>query len=117
MAQKVKVLLLCDLHQDETEGHETIQFSIDGTSYEVDLCSDHAQEMRDALTPFVDHARKAATRGAGTRGGGTRGRRTRGGSSRERSAEIRSWAKANGIDVNERGRIPGWIVEKYEAAH
>ncbi|PKK12223.1 Lsr2 family protein [Thermomonospora sp. CIF 1] len=56
----------------------------------------------------VEHARKAGT---------TRRRRSRGASSRERSADIRAWAKARGIKVNERGRIPASVVEQYEAAH
>lgn len=43
--------------------------------------------------------------------------RSRAASSRERSADIRAWAKARGIKVNERGRIPATVVEEYERAH
>lgn len=111
MAQKVKVLLLCDLHEEEVEGQETVQFGLDGNAYEVDVCAMHAQELRDGLTSFVEHSRKVGGRGVRARGRG------RGPSSRERSAEIRSWARAQGINVSERGRIPSWIVEKYQAAH
>jgi hypothetical protein len=57
----------------------------------------------------VEKSRKA--------GATTRRRRQRGASSRERSAEIRAWAKDHGIKVNERGRIPANVIEKYEAAH
>lgn len=110
MAQKVMRLLLCDLHEDEVEGQETVLFSLDSASYEIDLCSKHAQELRDSLTPFVRHARRPT---AMIRG---RGRRPRGVSSRERSAEIRAWAKAHGRKVSERGRIPQSIVDEYEAA-
>jgi Lsr2 len=38
-------------------------------------------------------------------------------SSRQRSSSIRSWAKDQGIAVNERGRIPASVVEQYEAAN
>lgn len=109
MAQKVMRLLLCDLHDDEVEGQETVPFSLDGTSYEIDLCTKHAQELRNSLAPFVGHARRPPAARA-------RGRRPRGVSSRERSAEIRAWAKAHGHKVSERGRIPQSIVDEYESA-
>jgi Lsr2 len=110
MARKVQVLLVDDL--DGGEADETVSFSLDGATYEIDLSSANAKKLRDSLQPFVDHAQKPST----TRRRGT-GVRTRGASSRERSADIRAWAKAKGIKVNERGRIPASVVEQYEAAH
>lgn len=109
MAQKVQVLLVDDL--DGGEADETVSFSLDGATYEIDLSSDNAKKLRDSLQPFVAHSRKAGS------GANTRRRRSRGASSRERSADIRAWAKENNIKVNERGRIPAAVVEKYEAAH
>lgn len=106
MAQKVQVLLVDDL--DHGEADETVSFSLDGVAYEIDLSGDNAQQLRDSLQPFVKVARRAS---AGRR------RRSRAASSRERSADIRAWAKAHGIKVNERGRIPQTVVEQYEAAH
>jgi Lsr2 len=107
MAQKVQVLLVDDL--DGGEADETVAFSVDGASYEIDLSSANAKKLRDSLQPFVEKSRKAGTT--------SRRRRQRGASSRERSAEIRAWAKDHGIKVNERGRIPANVIEKYEAAH
>lgn len=107
MAQKVQVLLVDDL--DGGEADETVSFSVDGASYEIDLSSANAKKLRDSLQPFVEKSRKA---------GAARGRkRQRGASSRERSAEIRAWAKDRGIKVNERGRIPASVIEQYEASH
>lgn len=110
MAQRTVQLLFCDLHDEEVEGQETVPFSVDGTTYEVDVCAKHAEELRDSLRPFVSHGRKqtAARRKASSR--------SRGSSNRERSADIRAWAKAHGIQVNERGRIPASVVRQYEAA-
>ncbi|QFG22502.1 Lsr2 family protein [Actinomadura sp. WMMB 499] len=108
MAQKVQVLLLDDL--DGGEADETVTFSLDGASYEIDLSDTNAKKLRDSLQPFMEKARKAGTVSRNKR-------RQRGASSRERSAEIRTWAKNNGIKVNERGRIPAHVIEKYEAAH
>ncbi|MEV5705063.1 histone-like nucleoid-structuring protein Lsr2 [Actinoallomurus sp. NPDC052274] len=67
--------------------------------------------MRDRLSPFIEHGRRAG-------GGGVRRHRGRAASSRrQRSADIRAWAKAHGIEVSERGRIPATVVEEYERAH
>jgi Lsr2 len=111
MAQKVKVTVVCDLpHEGEVEGQETVQFSFDGTSYEIDVCSKHAKELREKVGQYADHARKASA-------GGGRRRRSRTGPGRERSGEIRAWAKQRGYKVSERGRIPATIIQEYEASH
>ena len=104
MAQKVQVLLVDDL--DGGEADETVSFSLDGVTYEIDLSDTNAKKLRDSLRSYADHARKAGT---------TRRRRSPGASSRERSAEIRTWAKSHGKNVNERGRIPQSIVDEFEA--
>jgi hypothetical protein len=111
MAQKVKVTVVCDLpHDGEVEGQETVQFSFDGTSYEIDVCSKHAKELREKVGQYADHARRPTV-------GGVRRRRARTGPGRERSGEIRAWAKQRGHKVSERGRIPATIIQEYEAAH
>ncbi|MGN9843006.1 histone-like nucleoid-structuring protein Lsr2 [Nonomuraea sp. H19] len=110
MAKQIQEILIDDL--DGGEANETVSFAIDGSSYEIDLSDLNAKKLRDALTPFVQNARRA--------GAVTTRRRGRGGSramSREKSSEIRQWAKAHGLPVSERGRIASTVVEKYEAAH
>jgi Lsr2 len=106
MAEQIIKRLVDDL--DGGEAEETVPFSVDGVSYEIDLSDSNAQKLRDSLSPFVEHARRAS---AGKR------RRTRVASSRERSADIRAWAKAHGKNVSARGRIPANIVEEYERGH
>jgi hypothetical protein len=110
MAEQIIKRLIDDI--DGGEAEETVQFSLDGVPYEIDLSAANAKKVRDSLAPFVEHARKAG----GSAAGGRR-RRSRAASSRERSADIRAWAKARGIKVNERGRIPATVVEEYERAH
>jgi len=106
MAQKVQVTLIDDIDGEST-ADETVAFALDGSSYEIDLTSANAAKLRDALAVYVGSARKAGrSRAAG-------GRRARGGDSRV--AEIRAWAKEQGLAVNERGRIPADIVEKFDA--
>jgi len=106
MAEQVIKRLIDDLDGDEAE--ETVSFAIDGVTYEIDLSAENAQILRDRLSPFVERGRRA---------GGVR--RARGGaaSTRQRRADIRAWAKARGIEVSERGRIPATVVEQYELSH
>jgi hypothetical protein len=110
MAQKVTVLLVDDI--DGGTADETVSFSLDGVSYEIDLSAKNAGKMRDAFAQYVGQARRVGGRAAGSRGG--RGRRR---GADNRTAEIREWARANGHKVNERGRIPATVVEAYDKAH
>ncbi|WP_433336665.1 histone-like nucleoid-structuring protein Lsr2 [Spirillospora sp. CA-294931] len=107
MAQKVEVLLVDDL--DGGTAEETVSFSLDGRAYEIDLSGKNAAKLREAVAPYLASARRA--RGAGRKPA------ARAAGNRERSAEIRAWAKQAGIQVNERGRIPANVIQKYEAAH
>ncbi|MGH8868137.1 MAG: histone-like nucleoid-structuring protein Lsr2 [Actinomycetes bacterium] len=107
MARKVYAVLEDDL--DGGKADETVSFSLDGVSYEIDLTTSNADKMRKALAGYVGAARRV--------GGRARGR-GRSGSSRSsgRTAEIRAWAKDRGMQVNERGRIPANVVAEYEKA-
>ena len=107
MAQKVNIILVDDL--DGSDAEETITFGLDGTTYEIDLNAANARALREALSGYVGHARKMS---AGRRGSG---RRTSTGSSNTKS--VREWAKANGHDVSERGRISADVQQAYDAAH
>src|SRR3954471_4623013 len=98
------------MHGDETPAEESVSFSVNGTSYELDVCAQHASALRDAFAPFVGVARRSAGRGTG--------RRRRGGANASgRAGEIRDWARSQGITVSERGRIPADLAAKYDAAH
>ncbi len=107
MAQKVNIVLVDDI--DHTDADETVTFGLDGKNYEIDLNTKNANALREALAPYVGHARRA--------GGGTRRSSSRGGSSRSSAGDIREWAKANGFEVSERGRISSEVREAYASAH
>ena len=116
MARKVQVILSDDLDEN-VAADETVSFSLDGTSYEIDLSDKNAQELRDAFSRYVQAARKVG-RGSGRASGGGRSRATGGGRmDREQAGAIRDWARKNGHAVSDRGRIPASVVEAYEAAH
>jgi len=124
MAQRVQVLLVCDLHDNETEGTETIAFGLDGSSYEIDVCDQHGAQMRDAFASYVGAARRAgrsssdsSSRQRGSRSNGRRSSGRSGSGDKQRVSEVRDWARKNGHQVNERGRISGTVMAAYEAAH
>ncbi len=109
MAQKIQILFVDDLDGSEAEG--TVRFGLDGTQYEIDLNAEHAQALRDALARYVKVARRA---GGGTRRPAREGRRATAGGLN--TTEVREWAKAQGIEVKDRGRIPAELVVKFKAA-
>lgn len=119
MAQKISVLLVCDLHEDEVEGTETVAFGLDGTAYEVDVCDEHSAQIRDAFAPFVGAARRAGRPAAGTasRRPSRSARPAPAGSDRELVQAKREWARKNGFTVSDRGRLSAELLAAYDAAH
>src|SRR4051812_5572588 len=114
MAQRVQVLLVCDMHDGDNPADETVSFSVDGSAYEIDVCQTHAGQLRDAFAPFVGAARRATGgRGRDRR----RGRRPSGANSHGRGNEVREWAREHGIAVSERGRISADVIAQYDAAN
>ena len=109
MAQKVQTLIVDDLDGSAAQG--TVRFALDGMEYEIDLNAEHAQQLRDALAAYVRAARRV---GGGSRRA-DRGRR-RGPAGEVNTTEIREWAKTQGIEVKDRGRIPAELVVKFKAA-
>ncbi len=110
MAQKVQILLVDDL--DGSDASQTVEFALDGTSYEIDLSDSNAATLRDALAVYVAEARKIGAR----RGGRGKARPARSGSGSD-AAEVRDWARANGYKVSDRGRVSAEVRTAYDAAH
>jgi hypothetical protein len=110
MAQKILTLFIDDIDGDEAEG--TVKFALDGNEYEIDLSAKHSEELRSALGKYVTHARKVNVKG--TRQGAARGASRR--SSSFDTIAVRAWARENGIDIKERGRVPAGVVARYQAA-
>jgi hypothetical protein len=112
MAQKVMVTLVDDL--DGSEAGETIEFGLDGAFYEIDLSDDNAERLRGALSDYVEHARRQAggrKRVAGRPGAGRPPRTAS--ADREQNQAIREWARKQGMNVSDRGRIPKEVTDAY----
>jgi hypothetical protein len=109
VAQKIQTLFIDDIDGSEAEG--TVRFALDGAEYEIDLNTKHADALRKSLAKYIDAARRSA---------GTARRPVRSG--RRASAtgvnttEVREWAKAQGIEVKDRGRVPAELVVRFRAA-
>jgi len=102
---------------DGSPDAETIRFSYNGTSYTIDLSKKNRTAFEKALKPYIEVAQKSSTRrGAGS--GSTR--RSRGGRRRGSSvdlAAVRTWARENGIEVSERGRIAQSVIDAYHESN
>lgn len=111
MARQETVTVVDDLDGSEAAG--TVDFALEGKSYEIDLSEKNTARLRDTLAEFVAAARRA----------GGRGRRAHvmsdvpARANREETAAIREWARQNGHEVAERGRIPKNVVEAYQQTH
>ena len=111
MAKKVQVLLVDDIDKS-SPADETVSFSLDGVSYEIDLTSDNAAKLRDDLAVWIGHAERTGGRRSTGRSAGA-GK----GSGRKDVAAIRAWARENGLSVNDRGRISAEVQAAYDKAH
>jgi len=111
MARKVEVTLIDDL--DGGDAEETVSFGLDGTRYEIDLSAANAKKLRNGLAKFVDAARKdkgarQPARGVARKVAAPAGPNT---------SDVREWAKAQGYEVSERGRVANDLIVKFQEAH
>lgn len=115
MAQRTTIMLTDDL--DGTDADETVTFALDGTSYEIDLNSEHAADLREALAIYVQAGRRSG--GPARRRGAPRRAAAAVASDNEpTAAAIRAWARDTGaIEVSSRGRVAPAAREAYLAAH
>lgn len=110
MAQKVNVVLVDDI--DGSSAEETVTFGLDGITYEIDLNAENVDRLRSSMAEWVGHARRVS-------GGRRKGSRsvTKRSSVGSDNSTIREWARSNGYEVSERGRIKAEIVEAFNAAN
>lgn len=119
MATQVIEYLTSDLSGEEIpvdSAGGTVEFTISGANYAVDLTAAELDGFNQALAPYVDAAQRLTNRGVQvTRSvvpSSTAVRRPK-----EQLAAIRHWAKKNGHSVSERGRIPEAILAAFDTAH
>jgi hypothetical protein len=98
-----------ELHDDFDGSPEasTVQFALEGVSYEIELSDEHLEEMRALLAPYIEHGRRTG----GRRKSSGQSQATR---SNPDSAAVRAWAEQQGIELASRGRIPKAVIEQYD---
>jgi nucleoid-associated protein Lsr2 len=106
MAQRVHIVLEDDI--DGGDATETVLFGIDGINYEIDLSDKNAAKLRDGFAKYVAAARRTSPRSR---------RAPRRGASGPTTAQVRDWARTNGYEVSDRGRISAEVRAAYESAH
>jgi hypothetical protein len=109
VAQKTQILFIDDLDGSAAEG--TVRFGLGGSEYEIDLNAGHARELRDALARYVDAARRVSGSARRPARGSRRGQAAAPG-----TTGVREWARAQGIEVKDRGRVPADLMVKFKAA-
>jgi hypothetical protein len=118
VAQKVLVQFVDDLDGSTSDDISTVEFGVDGVSYEIDLTPTNAAKLRDELAEFIGAARRTGGRAKrGTAASTPNVKSDSGGYTREQNKAIREWANKHGHDVSERGRIPSQVIEAFEKAH
>ncbi len=116
MVQRVQVILEDDITGGEA--NETVEFSLDGVSYEIDLNDDNASKLRDMLAPWIAEARRSGGRRQTRRRGAAAA--SSGGAGAAKSdelAKMREWGRENGYKVSSRGRVSQELQDAYAAAH
>ena len=118
MAQRTIVQLVSDLSGDEMQAGEgrTVEFTVDGASYTIDLTDKEAAGFDKALAMYIEHATKTSGGAAGRKRSSSNAR-SGSGRSKDELANIRACAQSNGHKVSERGRIKQDILDAYHAAN
>ena len=112
MAQKTVVVMTDDLTGGDAS--QTIHFSLDNTDYVIDLNDKNAAALRADFEKYIDAGRRHRADGAAKP---KRGAVVRGPATGVDTAAVREWARANGHEVSERGRVSKKIIEAYAAAN
>lgn len=109
MATVTRTYLVDDLDGSEDDV-SSVSISLDKKDYEIDLSAANQARLRDKLAKFVDAATALRPQ---------RARRTVKSApvGREQTHAIREWARNNGLEVSERGRISAAIQQAFDEAH
>lgn len=111
MAQKILREFIDDI--DGSVAERTFTFAVDGTNYEIDLSSENIAEFKASIAGFVESARRSGSSGTSR----SRSIGQRSSSDRERLTAIRGWARENGYNVRDRGRISAEVQQAYDRAN
>lgn len=117
MATRVMSVRVCDVCGEPATG-DTVRFGWQSSFYESDVCDAHGAELRNLMETITKSARpmgstipasKPAKKESFVAPAARRRRRVD-------TAEVRAWAKKQGIEVSDKGRVPEVLIERFEKA-
>jgi hypothetical protein len=112
VAQRTILELVDDL--DGGKADETVTFALDGVEFEIDLSGENAARLRDTFAEFVGHARRVGGR---KQRGAAAPKSNGNGNGKPDTQAVREWARSQGEQVAERGRVPQALVIRFQEAH
>ena len=119
MSTKTTVTLFDDLDPTgKKQADETVSFSLDGVNYAIDLSTRNAARLRDCFTNLIPNARrvKHGKNPAAKASARSAGRHRVAPPRRNDAGAIREWARHNGHEVSDRGRIPTSVLDAFGEA-
>lgn len=114
--------------EEKVEASETVEFTINGQAFEMDLAADNAASFMEIIKPFMDAARPPTKRSGPKKAKSSSGtaapaptnavakKSTGSKGADEEAQKIRDWAHKNGFDISSRGRIAQEVRDAYAAA-
>lgn len=111
MAKKQVVQFIDDLDGKVLDEFETVKWGLDGKQYEFDTSPAQAEKFRKSLQKYLAASRKVGSARQTKPAAATPK------SGKEQTQAIREWARDEGYEVSDRGRIPGAIIEAFDEAH
>jgi hypothetical protein len=94
---------------DGSKDAEEVRFSLNGAEYTIDLAKKNRAALEKVLKPYIDAGTKVTSRRRNARRAGSNPSSTR-----RDLAEVRVWAKSQGLHVSDRGRVPAAVLEQFD---
>jgi hypothetical protein len=104
-------VLIERLVDDLDDATETLDFSYRGVDYQIDLSAKNARALDKLLAPYLEVSRRRQERPATGR------TVTKAPNSVPVAKAVRAWAKNEGIEVADRGRVAAHVMKRYQDAH
>jgi hypothetical protein len=98
---------------------QTVAFSLADDFYEIDLSDKNLKRLQIDFEPWISKARRPAGAAAPTRRRARSARTSKAAPkvAATQNADVRIWARENGLSVSSRGRIAADVLAAYTAAH
>lgn len=105
-----RMMRVCDVCDAPASG-ESIRFGWGSSFYETDLCEQHSSDLVTLVERVIRSARRM---GAGVSSTPASISPTPVRRARIDTKDVRAWAKAQGIEVNDKGRVPESLIQQYQ---